>query len=64
MIITMDGDAYAQLGFSVNLAGDVNGDGYSDVIAGGNMYDNYHGIGDSSCLALPPVLEPLPDWLA
>ncbi len=38
-----DGEAYAQMGFSVNLAGDVNGDGYSDVIAGGNTFDNGRG---------------------
>jgi hypothetical protein len=32
--------AGAQFGVSVACAGDVNGDGYSDVIAGANMYDN------------------------
>ncbi|MCE7058539.1 FG-GAP-like repeat-containing protein [Dyadobacter sp. CY343] len=31
--------ANAYLGHTVNTAGDVNGDGYSDVIAGANMYD-------------------------
>ena len=37
---TESNQAWAGLGFFVNTAGDVNGDGYSDFIAGAYNYDN------------------------
>ncbi|MBK8983700.1 MAG: FG-GAP repeat protein [Ignavibacteria bacterium] len=41
--VTMTGEASNQFGSSVSTAGDVNGDGYSDVIVGENGYSSYTG---------------------
>ena len=42
--ITMTGEAvYNNFGLSVSGAGDVNGDGYSDVIVGADRYNSYTG---------------------
>ncbi len=41
--VTMTGQANDQFGMSVSTAGDVNGDGYSDVIGGANFYNSANG---------------------
>src|SRR6185503_5629670 len=59
--------AGAQLGWSVGTAGDVNGDGFADVIVGAYQYDNgqdnegrafvYHGSATGFCLAEASTTE-------
>jgi hypothetical protein len=52
--------ASARFGVSVATAGDVNGDGYSDVIIGADFYDNFGGrafvyLGSAAGLAASPA---------
>jgi len=55
---TQTGEANSLFGYSVATAGDVNGDGYADVVVGASSYDNGKGrayvfLGAASGLATP-----------
>jgi len=56
--------ASAFLGFSVGTAGDVNGDGYADVIVGADQYDNGQSNEGRAFLFFgsPSGPSPSPDW--
>jgi hypothetical protein len=57
--------AFATLGWSV-VGGDVNGDGYSDVLVGADWYDNVESNEGRAYLFLASsgVLPPAPTWTA
>jgi FG-GAP repeat/FlgD Ig-like domain len=64
---TVDSDqTHAALGYSVSTAGDVNGDGFDDVVVGAPFYDN----GESNegrafvYLGSSAGLSPTPAWVA
>jgi hypothetical protein len=63
---TEGNQAYCQYGYPANSAGDVNGDGYSDVIVGAPWYDSPGLDGGKVYLYLggPAGLSTTPDWTA
>jgi hypothetical protein len=62
--ITESNQVYAFYGISVSTAGDVNGDGYSDVIVGAYQYDNGEdGEGRAYAYYGSAIgLDTIPDW--
>ncbi len=56
----------SDFGISVGTAGDVNGDGYDDVIVGAHLYDSPGFIQDGRAYVYhgsPSGLSPTPDWV-
>lgn len=59
--------AFTELGYSVSTAGDVNGDGFSDVIVGAHRADGAAGVDQGEALVFlgsPSGTSPFPNWFA
>jgi len=58
--------AFAEFGYAVGTAGDVNGDGYDDVLVGSPQYGNGEAAEGRAWLYLgsPTGLSPTPAWTA
>jgi len=58
--------AFAQFGFAVSVAGDINGDGYHDLIVGANGFDNIQPDEGRILVYYGSVsgIRGIPDWTA